>query len=165
MISSRSHMVASVLFAIVIVVISTLIVRSADASLPTSSQVNNQSSGNPSSFDDGYDSLPPGVTGFSYSTLLMRGLVHPPKITAKVSKNSPFQKNGTNGTLSDIIWNNPVNTSNQPSGDYGSTEPGAAMHPTNPLLALSGGNWNVSRALANPIVYAQVENSSNGGYS
>ncbi len=57
---------------------------------------------------------------------------------------------------SNISWGQPVNTSNTTGAD-GANEPSAAMHPTNPLLALSGGNTTMAAT--------QAERSGNGGNS
>ncbi len=61
--------------------------------------------------------------------------------------------------LSTITWGPAVNMSNYAGYQDGSNEPAAAMHPTNPLLALSGGNY-----ADNPHT-TRIESTSNAGTS
>ncbi len=59
--------------------------------------------------------------------------------------------------LSIVLWKTPTNTSNHPGGDFGSSEPGTAMHPNHPLLALTGG------LSYDPVLGNRIENTTDGG--
>lgn len=109
------------------------------------------------SLDDGYDELPLGLQGLSMSSLVMLGLVHPPQAKAgSVEGLPPYQ----NPPLSAINWQDPVNISDYRGNMGNSNEPAAAMHPTNPFLALSGGNYIDPISTNN---YVRIENSTDGG--
>ena len=78
-------------------------------------------------------------------TLLGLGLVHPaaaPAVPAGAGKPYPF--------LNLVNWGPAVNT----SASGGATSPAAAMHPINPLWALSGGNLGTG---------AQINVTTDGG--
>ena len=107
--------------------------------------------------DDGYDELPSRLKGFSYTTLVMAGVVHPVYVPVEqaAARKVPYQQS----TSTNITWSPPVNISNYSSGTFGSVEPSAAMHPTNSLLALSGGPWKLEQIRGQN----RIENSLDGG--
>src|SRR3954462_304766 len=81
---------------------------------------------------DGVDHLSPGQKARSMSSLVRAGLVHPQPLNIKDQGDGSI----SNVRLSTINWGTAINMSQS----NGSNEPAAAMHPINPLLALSGGN-------------------------
>ncbi len=154
-ISTRLLMVSAlVIGATLLISGATRIAQSANLS----TTLNASSNTSDNNFDDGYNELPPGLQGFSYSTLVVSGLVHPrPASTKPVTIFPP----SPSLPFSNVSWGNPVNISNYPVGTHGSTEPSAAMHPTDPLLALSGGNWQ--NGFSSPTAIVRIENSNTGG--
>jgi hypothetical protein len=97
------------------------------------------------SLDNGYDALPPGLPAVLMSSLAQMDLAHPMATVYQPGAKLPTYHN----PRSDIIWGPARNMSNAP----GSLEPTAALHPTNYLLALSGGN-------ASPAI---INNTTDGG--
>ncbi len=83
--------------------------------------------------NDGFDALPVGLKGISYSTLANMGRVHP--VLAPSSKGSSTWANPFRPLLT-ITWGPERST-----GSGG--EPAAGMHPTDPLKALVSGNFNL----------------------
>jgi plastocyanin len=105
---------------------------------------------------DGFDKLPLGLRARSMSSLVNMGLVRPPETTnLQPVKGLPPYRNRPKIT---IAWQPPIRMSNQVGTNYGANEPGASMHPLNPLLALAGGNTYEPRP-----VHGNVENSLDGG--
>lgn len=143
-----------ILLSVLLLAVSAIASPQASAPLPPYALNPNGSKPINTSVDDGYAQLPDRLKGFSYSTLVMSGLVHP-----------PFMKGGPVTGLqlyrglmpNNLYWSDPVNISNENRGDGGSTEPATAMHPSNPWLALSAGNTNY------PNFHTRIENTSNGG--
>src|SRR5438874_6951453 len=104
---------------------------------------------------DGFDALPPGLKARSMSSLVSMGLVRPPvpgKLEA-VKGLKPYR----NPPGVAIAWQPPVRMTNQVGLGYGANEPGAGMHPTNPFLALAGGNTYEPQP-----THANVENTTDG---
>src|SRR5438552_18669729 len=95
---------------------------------------------------DGFTSLSVGQQARSMSSLVNGGLVHPQPVNAKDEGDKSIQ----NPQLSTIVWGAPANMSQS----TGSNEPAAAIHPTNPLLALGGGNASSG---------ARIHNTATGG--
>jgi hypothetical protein len=82
--------------------------------------------------DDGYDALPRWLQGISMSSLVQLGLVNPQPLGSVPPEVYSIYQNPTGP----IVWGPPHNMSNF----RGSNEPGAALHPTNSMFAISGGN-------------------------
>src|SRR4051795_371420 len=103
--------------------------------------------------NDGFDALPAGMKGLAYSTLVNKGLVHPSTDLGfrppAVQPSHPSSVPSLN-----ITWGAIQNVSGNPGGGFGANEPAASMHPTNPLLALAGGN-----TYAPSPVHANIENT------
>jgi hypothetical protein len=121
--------------------------QSARASYPaapafdTAAQKAPPSSGVPG--NDGFDALPTGLKGISYSTLTNLGLVHPAppsKPAGDSGWKNPFSP------LVNVVWGAAIAT----SGSAG--EPAAGMHPSDPNKALVSGNFS-------------LDNTTNGGTS
>jgi hypothetical protein len=105
--------------------------------------------------DDGFDSLPRGLQAVSYSTLVNMGLVHPDMTVYPPPKDVPAHQNPT---LLNIVWGPAVDVSGNSGGAFGTNEPGASMHPIDPLRALAGGN-----TYSPSPVHANVETTTDGG--
>jgi plastocyanin len=105
---------------------------------------------------DGFDKLPRGMRARSMSSLVNMGLVRPVETTnLQPVKGLPPYRNRPNVA---IAWQAPIKMSNQIGTNYGANEPGASMHPHNPLLALAGGNTYEPQP-----THGNVENSLDGG--
>ncbi|MDQ2806500.1 MAG: glycoside hydrolase, partial [Chloroflexota bacterium] len=105
--------------------------------------------------DDGFDALPTGLKAVSYSTLVNMGKVHPSTAGGGPAQADPLYKHVPQ---LNITWGPPVDISANSGGTYGTNEPGASMHPTNPLLALAGGN-----TYSPSPIHANVETTTDGG--
>src|SRR5205814_4266869 len=88
------------------------------------------------SANDDFDSLPIGLKGVSYSTLVSSGKVHVGKAAAPNLGQSAPWKNPF-APLLNITWG-----ADQLTGS-GAGEPAAGIHPTNPLYALVSGNFSL----------------------
>jgi hypothetical protein len=108
-----------------------------------------QFSGGSTAQSDGFDALGPGLQAVSMSHLVRDGRVHPDlRGGGEVRGLSRY----TNPTIPNVDWGPPMNMS-QGSGP---NEPAAAMHPTNPSIAISSGNSGSG---------TYINNTTNGGTS
>ena len=105
--------------------------------------------------DDGFDSLSTGWKAVSYSTLVNMGKVHPSFSGGGPAQADPAYKAVPN---LNITWGPVVDVSANSGGSFGTNEPGASMHPTNPLYALAGGN-----TYSPAPIHANVETTTDGG--
>lgn len=98
---------------------------------------------------DDYEQLPKSLRGYSQSTLIMLGLLHPAGLP---QVQLPKSLNPSSSTLGSVGWLAPSNISQYPDPNPhptppifefgGSNEPGVALHPTNWNKSLAGGNSN-----------------------
>jgi hypothetical protein len=115
----------------------------ASAALPTAGSNAAQSlPANPAAKEpansDGFDSLPLGLQGVSYSTLASSGLVHPVKV-APSSQPSNWKIPDTPNL--NIVWGPDMLTG------AGQGEPAAGINQINPLNALISGNFSIDHTL------------------
>ncbi len=108
--------------------------------------------------NDGYDQLPVGRKALSMSSLVNLGYVHPPTGPILTASIQPI---GGAPALADpppVTWGPATDMSHRTTSNFGANEPAAAMHPTNDLLALSGGN-----SYEPSPTHSQINNTGNGG--
>lgn len=105
--------------------------------------------------NDGFDALPFGLKGISYSTLAHMGRVHynPPWSPKDGTGTKPFSP------LLNIVWGVEHNTST-----VGAGEPAAGMHPTNPNYALVSGNVTIDNTTDGGATWAERAPPNAAGY-
>ncbi len=108
--------------------------------------------------NDGYDQLPVGRKALSMSSLVNLGYVHPPTGPILTASIQPIAGAPALADPPPVTWGPATDMSHRTTSNFGANEPAAAMHPTNDLLALSGGN-----SYEPSPTHSQINNTGNGG--